>query len=174
MGKETTQIVMPARQNYTLSFRSSGEPIHITLVEGESDVMPQRAVRYVDLVLPVNAAAMLRFTSKGVEPLRYDRDGDGIYESISLATFDVSGSEARDITAPVVKLSARLEGGKTKVTIKATDNGSGVKAIYYSLDNKKYQTYVRPLVFDSDTKPLVSAFADDRVGNRSAISSLPD
>ena len=174
LGKERVQIVMPSRQNYTLSFRSSSDPISITLIEGESDATPQRAVRYVDLVLPANAPAMFRFTSKGVEPLRYDRDGDGIYESIALATVDVSGSEARDVTPPVVKLSARLEGEKKKVTIKANDSGTGVKIIYYSLDNKRYQPYLRPLVLDAGNNPSVSAFADDRVGNRSAISSLPN
>jgi len=174
VGKETVQIAMPSRHNYTLSFRSGVDPINITLIAGESDATPQRAVRYVDLMLPANAPAMFRFTSKGVEPLRYDRDADGIYESIALATVDVSGSEARDVTPPVLKFSARLEGDKKKITIKANDSGSGVKGIYYSLDNKRYQPYVRPLVLDVANKPQVSAFADDKVGNRSSISSPPN
>jgi hypothetical protein len=115
---------------------------------------------------------MFKFTSKGVEPLRYDRDGDGIYESIAAATVDVSGLEARDITPPVVKFSERRVGAKRKITITATDQGSGVKVIYYSLDNKKYQPYVGALLLESGSTPLVYAFADDRVGNRSPISSL--
>ncbi|MGH9873152.1 MAG: OmpL47-type beta-barrel domain-containing protein [Pyrinomonadaceae bacterium] len=114
---------------------------------------------------------MLRFTSKGVEPLRYDRDGDGIYESIASATVVASGSEARDITPPVVKFSEQLKGAKRKVTIKATDSGSGVKIIYYSLDNKRYQPYLGPLVLDSGNPPMIYAFADDRVGNRSSVAS---
>ena len=170
LGKETVQVVMPAGQNYTLSFRSSGYPISITLIKGESDAIPHRAVRYVDLMLPKGADAMFRFTSKGVEPLRYDVDADGIYESIAAATIDASGSEARDITPPVVKFSEQLKGGKRKVTIKATDSGSGVKIIYYSLDNKRYQPYVRALMFDAGSLPTVYAFADDRVGNRSSVS----
>ena len=172
LGKDTVQLVMPFGQNYTLSFFSSGKPLSITVIEGESDVTPHRAVRYLDLVLPTNAQAMFRFTSRGVEPLRYDQDGDGIYESIVTATVVASGPEALDVTPPVVKFSQKLTGAKRKVTITATDSGSGVKVIYYSLDEKSYQPYVRALLFDSSSPPMVYAFADDRVGNRSSVAEL--
>ena len=171
LGKDTVQLVMPLGQNYTLYFRGSGEPLNITLIEGVSNMTPNRAVRYVDLMLPRDAQAMFRFTSKGVEPLRYDQDGDGVYESIVVATVVASGSEARDITPPVVKFSEQLKGAKRKVTIKATDGGSGVKVIYYSFDRKTYQLYLGPLLFDSAGPHIVYAFADDRVGNRSSIAT---
>jgi hypothetical protein len=172
LGKKTVQLVMPFGRNYTLSFRSSGDPMTITLIEGESDVIPHRALRYLDLVLPKDAQAMFRFTSKGVEPLRYDRDGDGTYESIVSATVVATGAEARDVTPPVVKFSERLAGAKRQVTIKATDRGSGVKIIYYSLDSERYQPYVKALLLDSGSSAMVYAFADDRVGNRSSVFSL--
>jgi len=172
LGEDTVQLVMPAGQNYTLSFRCGGQPVGIAMIEGENNLTPLRAVRYIDLVLPAGARAMLRFASKGVEPLRYDQDGDGIYESIAVATLVATGAEARDVTPPVVKFEARVTGAKTKVTIKAADSGSGVKTIYYSLDNKTYRPYVGALLFEASSPPMVYAFADDRVGNRSSISSL--
>jgi len=172
LGKMTMQVVMPGGQNYTLSFRSNGRPISIEVIKRKDTTTPERAVRYVDLVLPADARARFNFTPKGVESLRYDRDGDGTYESSVAPTIDVNGRAARDVTAPVVKFSKRSVGAKTKITIRATDTGSGVKTIYYSLDEKIYQPYVKALLLDSSITPKVYAFADDQVGNRSSVFSL--
>jgi len=171
LGEQTMQVVMPVNQTYTITFHSDGHPISIELIEGEDNQTPERAVRYTDLVLPAGVSVMLKIVRQRIETLRYDKDGDGTYEMSVQPTVDVSGAAARDITGPAVNFAERLVHAKCTVTITARDSGSGVKAIYYSLDGKKYQAYLRPLILDVASTTVVYAFADDRVANRSSISS---
>jgi hypothetical protein len=171
LGEETMQVVMPVDQTYTISFRSGDKPMEIELIKGEDNRTPERAVRYKDLLLPPGVSAMLKISGDAVEKLRYDKDGDGIYETAVEPTIDVSGPAARDITPPVLSFAERLMHGRLRITIGATDRGSGVEAIYYSLDNKKYERYTQPLVLDMRSDAVVYAFADDRLANRSSVVS---
>ncbi|MDT7777604.1 MAG: hypothetical protein QOC99_116 [Acidobacteriota bacterium] len=55
------------------------------------------------------------------------------------------------------------------VTINAADAVSGVKTAYYSLDGTNFQPYTAPFTVDPFKSPVVYAFADDNVANRSGL-----
>jgi hypothetical protein len=128
-----------------------------------------QVVRYVDKELPAGVTARLTLTPQGVETLRYDGDGDGTLESVVTPTIDVSDAQANDGERPVISASRRGQGGQVVVTLTAQDAGAGVQAVYYSLDGTQFQPYTTPIAVDPETTPTVYAFADDQVGNRSAL-----
>jgi hypothetical protein len=47
-----------------------------------------------------------------------------------------------------------------------------VRTIQYSLDGTNFQPYTSPLILNPDAAPVVYAFADDNVGNRSGLITL--
>ncbi|MBA3439564.1 MAG: hypothetical protein H0T92_06825 [Pyrinomonadaceae bacterium] len=113
------------------------------------------------------AAAGEQDTPEGVEDLRYDKDGDGTFETSVAPTVSVSGAAARDLEPPVITFRERAQGSKRLVTIAAADSGSVAKSVRYSLDGRYFQPYIRPLVVDPMQNPVIYAFADDGVANRS-------
>jgi len=160
---------MPSNQSYTVTFRSIGKPIEFELVRGKGNAPEAvtQIIRYMDLNLPKGTAMLLKVTPQGVEDLRYDKDGDGTFESTIAPTASAIGSPPLDMEAPTIAFSEKLQGTKKLVTITAEDKGSGVKIIRYSLDGKKYQPYTSPLVIDPAQTPMVSVIADDNLANRS-------
>src|SRR5207302_957889 len=99
------------------------------------------AVRYRDTVLPPGVTAMLRLTPSGIETLRYDADGDGIFETLVQPTVSLTGSPAGDITPPAITISGEAQQTRVRITINAQDGESGVRDVYYSLDRTNYQLY---------------------------------
>lgn len=169
VGENAVQLVMPVDETYTISFRSAHNLVDIELIKGEDNRTPERAVRYTDLSLPTDVSVILKVSGNTIDQLRYDKDGDGTYDATVPPTVDVSGPAARDMTPPAVTIAERVVHGRSRVTITARDSGSGVKTIYYSLDSKSYLHYLRPLTVDLKTTPIIYAFADDRLANRSSI-----
>lgn len=112
---------------------------------------------------------MLKITPQGVEDLRYDKDGDGVFETVITPAISVTGTAAQDMTPPTIAFSEKLQGAKRLLTITATDSGSGVKAVRYSLDGRQFQLYTTPFVVDPAQTPAVYAFAEDVVANRSSF-----
>jgi hypothetical protein len=55
--------------------------------------------------------------------------------------------------------------GRVSITLKATDELSGVENIYYSLDGRAYAVYVSPLELNEEHEYLLSYYAADHVGN---------
>ena len=53
----------------------------------------------------------------------------------------------------------------------ATDEGTGVQRILYSVDGTNYQPYTAPLNLNPSLTSTVYAFADDNVANRSGVVS---
>lgn len=163
---------LTADQSYTLSFHSVGKPIEIDLTKGKGNA-PEDAsqiIRYLDVNLPAGTAVMLKITAFEVENARYDADGDGSFESIIDPTASAIGESARDVEAPVLTFSEQTQGANRVITIRATDNSSGVKIIRYSIDGIRYQPYSSPISIDSCQTRRVYAIADDNVGNRSDVS----
>lgn len=62
--------------------------------------------------------------------------------------------------------------GRTKFKLTAVDNKSGVKEIYYSLDNVKYELYDKPFYLPSQTgSRTIKFYSVDNVGNKGGTSS---
>lgn len=173
-GKNSLMISAPVVETYTVTFQPAGEGgVAVDLVRGKNNGVPDMAMRYNDLFLPAGVTAMLKLTAQGIEPLRLDEDGDGAFETILKPDAAVEGAAARDLYAPTICFGESRRGANSLVTIAAADS-SGARAIYYSLDamNKdgmEFQIYDAPFEVDAARTPVVYAFADDRIGNRSGF-----
>lgn len=61
--------------------------------------------------------------------------------------------------------------GRSQLKLTALDNKSGVKAIYYSINNGEYQLYEKPVFLKAvKGRMSVKAYAVDKVNNRSQIA----
>jgi len=113
--------------------------------------------------LPAGVTARLLFNEQGANSLRYDKDGDNIFESVVPPTVNVSGAAAQDITPPTVNIAAT---SANQISITAQDSESGVKQVLYSLDGTTFQLYTGPFTANTST---IYAFADDNTANRSSL-----
>lgn len=168
LGNESALVVMPADQSYTITLHTGIDALAIDLTKA-TDTETTQAVRYLDLSLPSGVTAILRLTPLGPENLRYDKDGDGIFETIVNPTVSVAGTAAQDIDAPIVTINSATQGTSALITITSSDIGSGVKATYFSLNGTNFQSYTAPFTVNPYQAPAIYAFADDNVGNRSGL-----
>ncbi|MCP9494230.1 MAG: hypothetical protein MSG64_07230 [Pyrinomonadaceae bacterium MAG19_C2-C3] len=170
--KDNFFAVLSVSETYQIKFKVDS-PTSIELVKGVGNAKPDEAIRYRDLNLPRGVAALLQITPQGVDDLRYDADGDGVYESVVKPTSSVVGSSARDTTGPIIKfVTTKTDAVTASVTITAEDENS-VKAIYYSFDGASFYKYERPLRLSLNRFPVVYAFADDNLGNRRSADPYP-
>ncbi|WP_327044647.1 hypothetical protein OG320_23215 [Microbispora sp. NBC_01189] len=93
-------------------------------------------------------------------------------------TFTVVAPKQEDTTPPTV--SAQLTGdmdwawnyvGSATMTITATDAGSGVATIEYSLDGQPFAPYTKALVVDQPGAHTVGYRATDKAGNTSNVAT---
>lgn len=170
----SVMISAPVDETYTVTFQVTGETTAtINLVRGQNNQFPDMAMRYNNLVMPPGVTGMLKLTAQGIEPLRLDKDGDGTFETTIEPDAAVEGAAARDLHGPTICFGETKRGATSLVTIAAADS-SGVRVIYYSLDEMKkdgmrFQIYHAPFEVDAARTPVVYAFADDRIGNRSGF-----
>ncbi|MFJ2034108.1 OmpL47-type beta-barrel domain-containing protein [Streptosporangium sp. NPDC087985] len=92
-------------------------------------------------------------------------------------TFTVVAPKQDDTTPPTV--SAQLTGsmdwawnyvGSATLKITATDAGSGVDTVEYSIDGQPFALYTEPLVIDQPGAHTVSYRATDKAGNTSNVA----
>ena len=112
---------------------------------------------------------ILNITPLGVENLRYDADGDGVFESPLEPTAAAIGESARDADAPVITFTESSIGASRLISIGATDAMTGVKIIRYSLDGQRYHVYSGTIAISACNASGVYAVADDNVGNRTEV-----
>jgi pimeloyl-ACP methyl ester carboxylesterase len=167
-GEKATQIVMPTDQTFSVTIRADGDPMSLEITKG-SDVDTFQAIRYQDLSLPTGVTALLRFTPSGIDSLKYDADGDGTFETTVSPTASANGTPAQDVTPPSVNISATSQGASMLVTIAATDSESGIKTVFFSQDGTNFATYTGSFTVNPLQGPVVFAFADDNIANRSGI-----
>lgn len=170
IGDQAVFLSMPSSGAYTMTFRVGDSPITLEALKGLDNVTPTDAVRYRDVELPAGVTAMLRVTSAGIETLRYDSDGDTVFETVVAPTVSLSGGAAADVTPPTVTISGETQLTKVRVTINVQDSASGAKPPRYSLDGTNYQLYSGPFLVDPLQTRVVSAFSDDHAANRSATA----
>jgi hypothetical protein len=131
---------------------------------------PEQAVRYQDLNLAPGINAQIVLTPQGPQTLTYDSNGDGSFESTIPPSVSATGAAAQDTEAPIVTIGENPQSpNATVVTVTATDSGSAVKRVIYSLDGTNYQIYSAPFSVDPYRVRKIYSFADDNVANRSGI-----
>ncbi|GIH47592.1 hypothetical protein Mro03_27710 [Microbispora rosea subsp. rosea] len=101
-------------------------------------------------------------------------DKAGNTSPVGSVTFKVVAPQQDDTTAPQV--SAQLSGsmdwawnyvGSATLTISATDSGSGVATVEYSLDGQPFALYSKPVAVSQPGAHTVSYRATDKAGNTS-------
>lgn len=104
--------------------------------------------------------------------LRFRFTSDNEYESEGWYVDDVRVVAKLDTTPPVT--TATLSGtmgnnnwytSNVQITLSATDDYSGVDAIYYRLDGQSQQTYTAPITVSTDGVHSIEYWAVDNVGN---------
>ncbi len=171
-GEESPSFRMPVDTTVTIKFRTKEELVMEFKHEAGTKNQP-RVIRYQDVEVPAGTMAMVKTTPQGMENLRLDMDGDGIFEREVQPTVDVKGNAALDKDPPLVDVTARRQGDSTlaTVTITATDSETGVKQIRYWLgEDEEAKLYTAPFTIDTAKTPIVYADADDNVANRSSFS----
>lgn len=167
VGKNATMLIMPTDRQLTVTFKVLTRPVTIILDKGDA-ITATQAIRYLDIPLPAGVFAMLLFNEQGANALRYDSNGDNIFESVVTPTINASGVTAQDITPPTVEIATI---SANEVSIIAQDSESGVKQLLYSLDMTHFQLYTNTLQIDPNKTPIIYAFADDNMANRSSLVS---
>ncbi len=168
LGQDTFLSIMPTDDSFTLTFVTGESPIVVNLTKG-THVETAQAIRYLDLDLPANTNVQLVITPEGVGELRYDSDGNGTFESTVPPTVSVSGNAAQDTQAPTIGVNEVPLATTRRVTIAATDEGAGVRAVFYSLDGTNFQPYNGAFVINPTQTTTVYVFAEDNVANRSSL-----
>jgi len=171
MSEKAVFVSTPSDKRYTINFQTGTEPLNLEVLRGTDNTEPSQAFRYRDIELPSNINAVMSFGPGGVENLRYDSNGDGVFESTLSPTVILIGGAAADVTPPAVDISGESQQTRVQVFISGQDPESGVKSIYYSTDQVHYQLYSEPLSVDPSQIRKISSFADDYAGNRSSIST---
>lgn len=172
LGERAVMLSLPTVGEYLITFQTTGRALAVEALRGLNNREPDAVTRYKDLRLPAGVAARLRILGAEVGALLLDADGDGDYETLIAPTHTATGAAARDLTPPAVTISASDAGDRTLVTVTAVDEESGVHEVRYSTDGRRFLPYTGPLLLDAASTPVVHAFADDKVGNRSALAEL--
>jgi pimeloyl-ACP methyl ester carboxylesterase len=166
-GEESGEVILPLDQAYTLTITAAAEPVTVEISK-ESD-QPDQVVKYEDVALAAGIRARIRLTPQGVEGLFSDTDGDGVFETQLSPTVSTSGAAALDVTPPQVTVSCTAGQNAVQVSVQADDPGSGVKGIYLSLNGSTFSSYTSPFTVNPNTAPIVYAFAEDNLANRSSL-----
>ncbi len=164
-GGPAFAAVVAAANPYTIAFHTGALPFTAEIREGTA-AQTRAATRYRDVQLPPNTLVHIRLQPQSNYRIFYDADNDGRPETELPGL--IAGTGAQDTTPPQVAVQSNLGGAQLLVTITAEDSGTGVAAIYYSLDGTTFARYSGPVPV-SKTQQLIYAFADDNVGNRSAL-----
>ena len=170
LGPNTVLITVPTSETYLISFETKDPAMILEIVKGKGNVSPDEAIRYNDLVLD-KARAQFQLSAAGVTPLQIDANRDGRFESILEPSAHVFGAAAKDTRGPEIRFEV-LERDTTSVliAIKATDKETGVKKLFYSIDNKHDFPYESPVRVKLNESNFIVGVADDNAGNRSVYT----
>jgi probable HAF family extracellular repeat protein len=154
---------------YTASFTGTGRPVSLELLDG-SQARPTHAVRWTDVPVAKDQAVRLRVLADGRQVLEVDADGNGTPEKAVTPTAVLGGADAADTTAPVVTATRIGTPDGVRFGLAATDTGSGVGDLAWSTDGTHFRAYDGPVAVAPGS--VLTAFATDRAGNRSAPYSF--
>lgn len=72
VGDKAVQIITATDREYEVIFESLGEPLAIESLKGIDNLLPNEAIRYSDIIIPVGVKTKLKITLQGLENLQYD------------------------------------------------------------------------------------------------------
>jgi hypothetical protein len=158
-------VMMHVDQTYELTFTVETE-VMLDLVKGDGNDCPDEAIRYLGNLIPEGATARLRITARGVEDLRYDKDGNGNFSFTVKPTSHTFAPAAWDNEGPFLKFIEQVQDASTVVLTITAQDESGVKSVMYSVDHGPPAFYQGPIKLSRGQAHNIIAFADDILGNR--------
>jgi pimeloyl-ACP methyl ester carboxylesterase len=171
LGEHAFAVLVPDTGDFELQLTASELPLSLEIREGTT-LETTDAIRYLDAAIPADALLTMSLGESTVGPLYIDHEGDGSSESMLPPTIVLSGPEAADVDPPTVQMTSTIAGSQTEVSLSATDSGSGLAAIYYSVDGTSYARYEGPFAVDGSHETMLTVFADDQAGNRSGTATF--
>jgi hypothetical protein len=170
LGPNTVFITLPVNETYSITFETKDPALNLEIVKGRRNVSPDEAIRYNDLVID-RARARFQLSAAGVTPLQIDANHDGRFESTLQPSAHVLGAAAKDTRGPEIRFEV-LERDATSVLValKATDKETGVKNLFYTIDNKHEFPYESPVRVKLNESKFIVGIADDNAGNRSVYT----
>ena len=158
-----------------VKFQTTSEKIAIENLKGYDRENAVEAHKYLDLQLPVGITAWLKFSNNGLDSLRYDANGDGVFETTIQPTFHLTGTAANDRTPPNIDVSFATNNTVATVTVNATDNQTGINKIRYLVQGEASDhVYSSPFTIDLTQSKLIYVSAEDNAGNRNLLAKWID
>lgn len=188
-------VTFKAGKGADIKFVAPSSVVRIELYQGTSAGNHAEAVKYLNLQLPAGVMASLKFTqidepgptvtgknylrphslATEVANLRYDADGDGTFETEVQPTFNLSGAAANDTTPPSIGISYTMSNGVATVVASATDGGTGVRQIRYTVDGEDIErVYSAPFAVSTSQSQLIYVVAEDNAGNSNLLAKWID
>ncbi len=168
-----TKIVYDAKKKYfdgKVLYMGSGLKIHLSSFDrhaGEEQILV--SIDSVGYTKYTDSISLLQEKVYTIDYYAVDNVGNA--EKPNHHSFTV------DLTEPTSELifeGDRFENnisGRTKLVLKADDTISGVRSIFYSLDDKKFQPYSYPLksAYIAEGEHTIKYYAVDKVGNTESV-----
>lgn len=156
-------ITMPSDATYTITYKSS-KPVFLAtnISDGANNIKVSQS--FNNQPRTQNGELTLHVSSSPLVSLTYQTES-GISEVLSTGTY--TGSTPVDQLPPVVSITQTTVG---LVQVSAVD-ASAVSQVYVSTNSSEYTPYTQP--FPALAGTVVTAFADDSVGNRSDVVRYP-
>ena len=85
----------------------------------------------------------------------------------SISPTGIASGSAVDATPPDLSFLRTTDNQRSRITISVQD--SSPATIWFSTNGSSFQPYSQPVEVDPATVPVIFAFADDSLGNRSAL-----
>ena len=159
VGEEAAQVLLSTQENFGISLRATGNSASIE-IKRHNQKSPE-VYRYWDLAVEPKDRISFFLCSSGPSDLF---NGKAKIAPTAAAV----GPAALDDQAPDVQLTS----DGPNVTISATDP-SGILAVRYSLDGIYFEMYKGVFQVPCGRDVVVTAFADDGIGNRSQFHTFP-
>ena len=139
-------LVLAAANTYTVTFSTAGESVSVEINKGTPGAVTQM-IRYRDVTAAAGISATLTFAPGNVSSLRLDPLRNGSFNLPVSPTAAAAGTSV-DWQAPVIVVSITQAAQLSVATITATDAGSGVARLLYSVDGRTFQSYAGPITAD--------------------------
>ncbi len=148
---------------------TDGRPLRLRVRRLDNGIIAATGT-FDQLEVPVGGRMSLTFGSEPVlEEIRLaiDADGNGTVDRVVAPGSIAEGEHASDADAPVTEAAGWSEGGTATLSLEATDTGSGVGSIRYSVDDGPELVYEG--AFTAPAAARIAYFAVDQAGNAESV-----
>lgn len=179
-------VTVPAGSVYTVEIEPDGDQmfdLRVRDIEGIQTQLIQRTITYASVKLDEESMAILNYDPDDlvtIPPLGIDHDSDGSIDDYLNPSGVVGSEESYDFDPPSssIQLTGTLDEkgwytGSVLVTMSASDTGSGVAFIEYTLDGgRTINKYNDPFYVIAEQVPAINAQAVDLAGNHETEGSM--